>query len=110
VLWDALRNGRLEGRKFRRQQPIADFVVDFYCAEEVLAIEVDGSIHEERAVYDAERQRILKSSGLRIVRLTNEDVLLDVHIALRKITAAFRDGDPVTILPSPPDGEGPGVR
>jgi very-short-patch-repair endonuclease len=48
ILWQALRNRKLEGRKFRRQQPIGCFIVDFFCASERLIVEVDGLIHESQ--------------------------------------------------------------
>jgi very-short-patch-repair endonuclease len=65
ILWEALRNRKLEGRKFRRQHPIGKFVVDFYCNAEGLIVEVDGSIHElpEQQELDRQRQFLLESLG-----------------------------------------------
>ncbi|HEY9766381.1 MAG TPA: DUF559 domain-containing protein, partial [Chroococcales cyanobacterium] len=48
LLWEALRKGRLDGRRFRQQQPIGHFIVDFYCPSEKLVVEVDGPIHEQQ--------------------------------------------------------------
>jgi very-short-patch-repair endonuclease len=90
-LWSALRRKQLGGRKFRRQQPVGPFVLDFYCSDERLAVEVDGSIHDdpEQALLDAERQGLMESLGIRFVRLPNELVMNDLSTALSKITVAF---------------------
>jgi adenine-specific DNA methylase len=56
ILWEALRNRKLEGRKFRRQHPIGTFIVDFYCDEEALVVEVDGPIHDYQQDLDRQRQ------------------------------------------------------
>ena len=88
---DRLRK-QLGGRKFRRQQPVGPFVLDFYCPDEGLAVEVDGSIHDdpEQAVLDSERQSLLESLGIRFVRLPNDLVLNDPRAALIRITEAFQ--------------------
>jgi very-short-patch-repair endonuclease len=101
LLWSALRRQQLHGRRFRRQQPIGPFVVDFYCATEQLVVEVDGPIHDSREARDAERQRVLESLGLRFLRLPASLVEADLPQALSRIGAAFRS-------PSPLVGEGPG--
>ncbi len=89
VLWRALRNRQLEGRKFRRQNPIGAFVVDFYCSEERLAVEVDGRIHETQREADALRQEIIESLGVRFVRVTADQVERDLPGVLVLIRAAF---------------------
>ncbi len=90
-LWSALRRKQLGGRKFRRQQAVGPFVLDFYCSEERLAVEVDGSIHDdpEQALLDAERQGLMESLGIRFVRLHNDLVMNNLPAALSRITAAF---------------------
>jgi very-short-patch-repair endonuclease len=55
ILWNALRNRQLDGHHFRRQHPIGDFIVDFFCAEARLVIEVDGDSHAGQREYDARR-------------------------------------------------------
>jgi very-short-patch-repair endonuclease len=75
VLWSALRARQLGGWKFRRQHVIAGYVVDFYCAQLWLAIEVDGAVHEGRREEDRQRDKRLASLGVRIVRIGNADVL-----------------------------------
>ena len=84
-LWQRLKNKQLLGFKFRRQQVIDRFIVDFYCHEVKLVIEVDGEIHNYTQVEDAIRQEFLESLGLRIVRFKNEDVLLRIEGVLEKI-------------------------
>ena len=73
VAWELLRGRRTLGLKFRRQQAIAGFVVDFYCAELRLVFELDGAVHESPAnrEYDAARSRVLQSHGVRVVRIHN---------------------------------------
>jgi very-short-patch-repair endonuclease len=88
-LWSALRQRRAEGFRFRRQQPIGWYIVDFFCPEARLVVEVDGSQHddEERAWYDYRRTKWLQSKGYRVVRFTNYDVLR--HPA--EVTGAISD-------------------
>jgi adenine-specific DNA methylase/very-short-patch-repair endonuclease len=99
ILWEVLRNRKLEGRKFRRQHPIGTFVVDFFCKEEALIVEVDGPIHEHQKDLDRQRQELLESLGLRFVRLSSHLVETNLPLALEQIRAAF--------LPSP-SGRGAG--
>jgi very-short-patch-repair endonuclease len=76
VLWSYLRKKPL-GLKFIRQHPFGIFILDFYCHQIKLVIEVDGSVHlkEEVKQRDKEREEILFKSGLNVIRFTNEDVL-----------------------------------
>ena len=123
ILWQALRSKKLEGRKFRRQQPIGSFIVDFYCADEKLIVEVDGGIHETQQALDQARQELLESLGLRFVRLSSTLVEQDLPTALETIQSALlspspQAGDPRTgegsqnpvLSPSPLVGEGLGMR
>jgi very-short-patch-repair endonuclease len=71
-LWQALRGGKLAGLKFRRQHPVGNFILDFYCAAHKLVVEVDGGIHETQIEYDAARTTELESYGYTIVRFMNE--------------------------------------
>jgi very-short-patch-repair endonuclease len=78
ILWKALRKQQVEGRKFRRQQPIGRFVVDFFCASEWLIVEIDGGIHELQKNLDHQRQQLLESFGLRFLRVSSEQVETDI--------------------------------
>ena len=77
LLWQILRGRRFCGFKFRRQQPLAGYILDFYCREAALAVELDGSGHNEDAqhAYDEERTRVLTDAGIKVVRFWNHDVL-----------------------------------
>lgn len=102
ILWQALRGRRLRGLRFRRQQPIGPFVVDFYCPAARLVVEVDGPIHEAQQKADAERQELLESLGLRFLRLPAAQVERDLAAALASIGEA--------LAPSPDQPKEPNVR
>jgi very-short-patch-repair endonuclease len=84
-LWRQLRGYRIEGCKFRRQQPIGPFIVDFYCAELNLAIELDGDSHVGKDEYDLSRQRYLEARGLTVLRFCNMDVSRNLRGVLQTI-------------------------
>ncbi len=77
VLWKALRGKRLEGLKFRRQEPIGPFIVDFVCFERKLIVEAEGSqhFHGEQKSKDAERDRWLHEQGFEILRFNNTEIM-----------------------------------
>lgn len=84
-LWQRLRGKQLIGLKFRRQHPIDRFIVDFYCRQTYLVIEVDGPIHDYTAEEDAIRQEFIEFQGLRVLRFTNEQVLGEIEGVLEQI-------------------------
>ncbi len=88
ILWNYLKNSHLENTKFRRQYSIDQLVVDFYCSELKLAIEVDGSSHFEKdqILYDIERENYIKSFGIQFLRITNEDVYTGIESVLAQIS------------------------
>jgi very-short-patch-repair endonuclease len=88
-LWEALRGRRLAGFKFRRQHPIDRFIVDFYCADAHLVIEVDGDIHDYTQEEDAIRQEFIESRGLCVLRFRNEQVLTEIDGVLVVIAEAL---------------------
>jgi very-short-patch-repair endonuclease len=92
VLWERLRGRRLNGFKFRRQHPIADFIVDFYCAEFGVAIEVDGEYHDSDAqrILDEKRTCELNRLNIKIIRFTNHEVINDINEVLNQITQHLR--------------------
>jgi len=87
VLWDAIRNRKLNGYKFRRQHPVGQFIVDFFCAEKELVIEVDGGVHNDVAVkeHDKNRTAELERYNLKVIRFTNDEVMNDLGMVLRRI-------------------------
>ena len=101
-LWSILRAGRMDGAKFKRQEQIGDYIVDFVCFAERLIVEADGSQHVENDA-DQARDAWLKSQGFRILRFWNNDILRDVDAVGEAIYAALR---PPLPNPSPARGEG----
>ncbi|MFC3859906.1 endonuclease domain-containing protein [Deinococcus antarcticus] len=90
LLWRALRN-RFLNVKFRRQWPIAGYIVDFVCFEARLIIELDGSQHAEESAceYDAVRTEILEAGGFRVVRFWNNEVNTNLEGVLHTIQRHF---------------------
>ncbi|PIR77946.1 MAG: restriction endonuclease [Candidatus Magasanikbacteria bacterium CG10_big_fil_rev_8_21_14_0_10_36_16] len=84
VLWQELRKEKT-GFRFRRQVSIGAFIVDFYCHELKLIIEIDGPIHENQKEYDYIRENYLKNSGYKVIRFTNEEVLFYRENTILKI-------------------------
>ena len=85
VLWAAVKGKKIDGYKFRRQQLILGFIVDFINADTGLIVEVDGGIHEETIEYDRERDAVFESAGFAILRLKNDFVLEQVEEAIEQI-------------------------
>src|ERR1041385_7369237 len=75
LLWEKLRSKQFQSLKFRRQHGIGPFIVDFFCSEKALAIEIDGDIHatENQMTLDLEKENYLKSLELRVLRYHNDD-------------------------------------
>lgn len=85
LLWQRLRNRQVCGRKFRRQCSIDRFIVDFFCPEAALIIEVDGPVHDQKIEPDRDREEILKALGFRILRFTNDQVLHHMDQVIQQI-------------------------
>jgi len=85
ILWSYLRAKQLNGLKFRRQQPIGDYIVDFVCFEKRLIIEVDGGQHAENGDADLRRTQWLNERGYRVIRFWNNEVLNHCSGVLYKI-------------------------
>jgi len=94
LLWQALRNRRLAGYKFRRQVPKDKYVVDFICEAQKLIIEVDGPSHQEAQDYDAARTKTLESLGYTVMRLANEDCFDDMDATVEAIWQALENARP----------------
>ena len=84
ILWGHIRMKRLSGIIFRRQHPIGQFIVDFYCHEAKLAIEIDGNIHDsdENKEHDENRTFELEKSGLKVIRFKNEMIIGNIDEVL----------------------------
>lgn len=101
-LWQHLRRKQVSGYKFRRQHAIERFIVDFYCHEAGLVVEVDGPVHQYTAEEDAIRQEFLESLGLRVLRFTNEQVEKDIDGVLAAIAQALHETAVDTPMPVTP--------
>lgn len=99
LLWEKLRNRALSGLKFRRQVGIGPFIVDFYCAEHRLVIEIDGESHftSEGIAYDAERTAYLESLNNHVLRFTNADVMENINAVLERIHVFVTEPSPLLV-------------
>ena len=104
LLWRLLRNRQLMGYKFRRQHPYCGYILDFYCHEARLVIEVDGGQHadHEQAAYDCDRTKCLESNGLRVIRFWNHEILGNIEGVLQEIVDTLNAPHPSPL----PKGEG----
>lgn len=87
LLWRHICRRQLQGFKFRRQQPIGKYVVDFVCFEVRLIVEVDGGQHQEQLDYDRHRTAWLQSQGFRVIRYWNHEVLAQIESVLTDISS-----------------------
>ncbi|MEQ8242573.1 endonuclease domain-containing protein [Fulvivirga sp.] len=95
TLWQFLKNKQLEGRKFRRQFSVGNYILDFYCTTEKLCIELDGAGHynDAQLEYDEERTLFLNNLGIRVIRFENKEVFEALESVLECIKNAFENGD-----------------
>jgi very-short-patch-repair endonuclease len=98
-IWQELLSKRKTGYKFLRQKPIHRFILDFYCSELNLAIEIDGGSHNRKKGFDLSRDQFLKQIGIKTVRFTNEDIINNIE----KIKSIL-----TSIIPPPCQGRGLG--
>ncbi len=107
-LWQELRFDQL-GVRFRRQHPVEGKIIDFFCHEGRMGIEVDGDIHlqKDQREYDAYREELLSLKGIRLIRFTNEDVLHDTTSVVRRIKEELKKNTP---LPRGGGAGGGGLR
>ena len=92
MIWDAVRNRRLGGYKIRRQQILNDFIIDFFCAERKLCIEIDGPYHNEPIIrgLDRERDEELEFGGFKVIRFTNDEVMHELDVVLATIMTTLK--------------------
>ncbi len=86
-----LKGSNLEGRKFRRQHSVGIYILDFYCPDEPLAIELDGASHDGplAELHDMKRGRYLREQGIKVIRFENDFVFKEPAILLTRITVSF---------------------
>ena len=90
-LWHHLRAGRLNGYKFRRQQPMGNYIVDFVCVTPKLIIEADGGQHAEQAEYDQARSLYLSGLGFTVLRFWNDEILRQTDEVLAEILRVLQE-------------------
>ena len=90
-LWHHLRAGRLNGYKFRRQQPMGNYIVDFVCVTPKLIIEADGGQHAEQAEYDQARSLYLNGLGFTVLRFWNDEILRQTDEVLAEILRVLQE-------------------
>ena len=90
VLWKMLKGRNADGMKFRRQQGIGPYVLDFYCPELRLCVELDGSSHDYKYEYDEQRTEFLQNQGIRVLRFSNEQVWQGIDFVVDEIVRVGR--------------------
>jgi very-short-patch-repair endonuclease len=113
LFWPQVRAGRFHGYKFKRQVPIAPYIVDFLCAEARVIVELDGLPHDapEQQAHDERRDAFLKSQGFRILRFSNDRMLGNGNLVLDTLRQAIEaelgpSPDLLRRPPSPAEGRG----
>jgi len=111
-MWNLLRDRRIANAKFRRQHPVElggkRYVLDFYCPEAKLCVEIDGSQHLEQVHYDTERTRLLAAHGIRVLRFWNNEVLAQTEAVAEVLWLALTAGQKPAQMPaSPPSPPAP---
>ena len=104
-LWKCLKNSQIEGRKFRRQHSIGNFIVDFYCPSEKLAIELNGNGHFNpiNEKYDLERKEYINSLNIKVITFENNEIFEKLEVVLDVINDSFKELPP--LAPSKIGGE-----
>jgi len=100
LLWRYLRVRQMEGLKFRRQQPIGRYIVDFVCFEKKIIIEVDGGQHAIETKKDTERGEWLRSQGFKVLKFWNNEVLTNTQGVLEEVRINCLSHPPLNPLPS----------
>ena len=96
LLWRHLRAKQLEGLKFKRQQPVGNYIVDFVCFKKQIVIEVDGGQHAIEKDKDKERDRWLEGQGFRVLRFWNNEVVVNIEGVLEVIRGSCLNHPPLT--------------
>ena len=106
LLWYLLRGRRFCGFKFRRQYPLCGYILDFYCHDAGLAVELDGGghNHEEQRLYDEERTKVLETANIRVVRFWNNDVFNSTEYVLEELYSHLKTSPSSGLRPPSPSG------
>ncbi|MDD4869021.1 MAG: endonuclease domain-containing protein [Kiritimatiellae bacterium] len=95
ALWLHLRDRKLVRTKFRRQQPFGPYILDFYCAERKLSVEIDGGQHDfpDQKIHDLKRNNYLESKGVRVLRFWNSQIMENIEAVLTRIKSELEKID-----------------
>ena len=101
LLWIKLRSKQCHSFKFRRQLAIGPFIVDFFCPEQLLVVEIDGDVHAEKMqrTKDRQREKYLCSLGLQVIRYTNHEVLYNLHGVLEHLLGVLSPDSTSQLFP-----------
>ena len=89
-VWETVRDRRLGGFKFRRQQIIEGYIADFYCPSAAVVLELDGAVHADQREYDAYRDRVLSARQIVVVRMTNSRIDAEFMLVLAELEQLCR--------------------
>lgn len=96
LLWQMLKNKQIYGLDFNRQKIIGNYIVDFYCSKLNLVIEIDGSSHDNKYAYDANRDEYLQGLGLYVLHIKDRDVKFNMQDVLNTLDTFIKNHYPVT--------------
>ncbi len=85
IFWNKVKNGQFRGYRFNRQKIIGNYIVDFYCADCRVVIEIDGFSHKLKGTADSERDLFLRSLGLEIIRIDVKDIFNDIDEVIQRL-------------------------
>ncbi|MBL0317868.1 MAG: endonuclease domain-containing protein [Alphaproteobacteria bacterium] len=91
LFWNQVKNSQLDGRKFRRQQSVGPYIVDFYRPGESLAVELDGGVHNQliALIHDGKRDQYIESCGIKVLRFNNKIIFSNIDGVLDEIRQSF---------------------
>ena len=100
LVWNFIRNRQLLGYKFRRQYSVDRYVIDFYCSEIKLAVELDGASHNsvEQKIYDLKRQKELEAFGIKFLLISDDEIFSNPNKAFEKIEKAIKNLSPTSFI------------
>ncbi len=107
LLWDKLKNKKLNGHRFRKQHPVYRYIFDFYCPKARLAIEIDGAVHKERKEYDEYRDELMKSLDIETLRVKDTEIKNDINDVLMKIIEKLNERSALASPQTPRRGSKP---
>ena len=93
ILWSKLKSKQLEGFKFRRQYEVQGFIIDFYCSEKKLAIELDGESHvgEKNQARDLVREKVIQDFGIGVIRFSNSQIYNNLNGVLLEVLRVLKE-------------------